>query len=204
MLTSAFSFNIGKAKAAGLMIYLDGRFVPGKGVVFIFEPDDHKYKDLKGASIFAGSNDHKLSCSFNDDEGTVVCVVSGGITEYAGETGVIYLAGQIFYVTIPDKILVPHQSSEVCEEPEEGEELMPMAMASEESEGCPGDPGDPGACTPPDALGADVEFIDGEDVTTVQFVSGATESEVSSNATAMLGGPQGWEAFQIVGPIECG
>jgi hypothetical protein len=26
---------------------------------------------------------------------------------------------------------------------------------------------------------------------------------VSANATAMLGGPEGWEAFQIVGPVEC-
>src|SRR5919108_961301 len=135
MLTSAFAFNTGKAKAAGLMIYLDGRFVPGKGVVFLFEPDDHKYKDLKGASIFAGSNDHNLSCSFNEEDGekTVVCVVGGGITRYAGQTGVIYLAGQIFYVTIPERKLVATKSNEACEEPEEeeeGEELMPMAMAS--------------------------------------------------------------------------
>ncbi len=106
VLVSAFSSSASKAQAAGLMTYMDGRFVPGKGVVFIFEPSDHKYKDLKGASIFAGSNDHKLSCSFNDDEETVVCVVNGGITKYAGQTGVIYLAGQIFYVTIPDRVLV--------------------------------------------------------------------------------------------------
>ena len=159
---------------------------PAKGFVFIFEPDDHKYKDLKGASIFAGSNDHKLSCSFNDDEGTVVCVVNGGITRYAGQTGVIYLAGQIFYVTIPDRVLVPHKSNETCAEDEEEEEGETCIDPSDP--GKPGDPGDPPpACTPPEVLGANVEFVDGEDVTTMQFVPGATTAEVNANATAMLG-----------------
>src|SRR6188474_552280 len=102
ILVSAFSFSASKAQAAGLITLIDGRFVWGKGVVFVFEASGYKNKDLKGASIFAGSNDHNLSCSSNKEEGTVVCVATAGLTQYAGETGVIYLAGQIFYVIIPD------------------------------------------------------------------------------------------------------
>jgi hypothetical protein len=34
-------------------------------------------------------------------------VLGGGLTKYAGQTGVIYLAGQVFYVTIPDKPSLP-------------------------------------------------------------------------------------------------
>jgi len=144
-----------------------------------------------------------MYCSYNEDEGRIVCVVSSGLTEYAGQTGVIYLAGQIFYVTIPDRAL--HSGTdpedETCsEEDEECEEP--------EDPGDPGGPGDPGnppeACIPPEVLGADVEFVDGEDVATTEFVPGETTAEVSANATQMLFGLEGWETFQIAGPLECG
>ena len=78
-----------------------------------------------------------------------------------------------------------------------------------EDPGDPGNPGDPGtdppaACIPPEVLGADVEFVDGEDVATTEFVPGETTAEVSANATQMLFGLEGWETFQIAGPLECG
>ena len=102
-------------------------------------PSEVKNKDLKGANIFAGSDYHKMYCSYNDDTEKIVCVLSGGLTEFAGQTGIIYLAGQVFYVTIPDKGLPPGHSGtgsddETC--PEDDEEC-------EEEEG-PRDPGDPG------------------------------------------------------------
>jgi hypothetical protein len=203
VLASAFSFSASKAQAAGLITFADGRFVWGKGIVFLFDASGIKNKDLKGANIFAGSDYHKLYCSFNKEEGRIVCVVSGGLTEFAGQTGVIYLAGQIFYVTIPDRALHSGTDSEdeTCsEEDEECEEP--------ENPGEPGGPGDPGnppeACIPPDVLGADVEFVDGEDVATTEFVPGETMAEVSANATQMLFGLEGWETFQIAGPLECG
>jgi hypothetical protein len=142
-----------------------------------------------------------LSCSFNKEEEKIVCVAGGGLTEFAGQTGVIYLAGQIFYVTMPNMGLAPGNSGtnpddESCEGPDE---------ERCEDPGDPGDPGDPPpACIPPEVLGADVEFVDGEDFTTSLFVPGDSLSEVSANAAQMLFGGEGWEDFQIVGPLGCG
>jgi len=203
VVASAFLFNASRAQAAGLISFLDGHFVWGKGVVFLFEASGIKNKDLKGANIFAGSVHHKLHCSFNKEEGRIVCVATGALTEFAGETGVVYLAGQIFYVTMPTMGLQPGASGTESED----------EACSEEDEECeesedPGEPGDPGnpppACTSPQVLGADVEFVDGEDVATTVFVPGETTGEVSANATGMLFGTEGWETFQIVGPLECG
>jgi len=144
ILASAFSFSASRAQAAGLITFIDGRFVWGKGVVFVFEASGYKNKDLKGASIFAGSNDHKLSCSSNKEEGRILCVVNAGLTEYAGETGVIYLARQIFYVIIPD--MGPQlEDSGTDPDDEHCTELM------EEEDLCtdPGDPGDPATGSAP-------------------------------------------------------
>ena len=93
----------GPVQAAGSLTYIESRFVWGKGIVFIFEGTDLKNKDLKGAILFVGLNDHKLSCWVNKDDGKVICTAGGGLTQYAGETGVITLAGQSFTVTIPGR-----------------------------------------------------------------------------------------------------
>ena len=53
-------------------------------------------------------------------------------------------------------------------------------------------------------LGADVDFVDGEDLTTQLFVPGDSLAEVSANAAQMLFGGEGWEDFQIVSPLGCG
>ena len=37
VLASAFGFQAGPAKAAGLITYVDGRFIWHKGVVFVFD-----------------------------------------------------------------------------------------------------------------------------------------------------------------------
>jgi len=51
VLASAFSFSAGQAQAAGLITFADGRFVWGKGIVFLFDVSEIKNKDLK-AQIF--------------------------------------------------------------------------------------------------------------------------------------------------------
>jgi hypothetical protein len=145
-------------------------------------------------------------------------VVGGGLTQYEGETGIIYLAGQMFYVTIPGISVPPDNSGtapgeepcdpeeEECEEPEEP--CNPQEEECEEPGGDPGDPGGPvdppAACEEPQVLGANVQFVDGEDVTSTEFVPGETILEVQANASGMLFGAEGWEDFQVVGSLGCG
>ena len=105
LVVSVFSFwgGAGPAQAAGTITFVRSHFVWGKGVVFIFEATDVGNKDLKDASIFIGSNYHHLSCSLNEEADRIPCVLGGGFTQYAGQIGVIYLNGLIFYVEIPQK-----------------------------------------------------------------------------------------------------
>lgn len=103
ILVSMLLISAGSAQAAGLITYRGGLFVWGKGVVFVFDGSNIRNKDVKGASIFAGSNMHGLACSVNKDDGRIVCVARGGLTEFAGQTAIIYLGGQVFYVTMPGK-----------------------------------------------------------------------------------------------------
>ena len=53
--------------------------------------------------MFVGSSFYDLGCTVNKEEGKIICVARGGLTEFAGQTGIIHLAGQIFYVIIPDR-----------------------------------------------------------------------------------------------------
>lgn len=104
VLLSAFAWT-GAAQAAGSLTYIGSKYVWGKGVVFVFEGSGLKNKDLKGATLFVGSNEYKLSCSVNKQAGKVVCVAGGGLTKYAGDIGFATLAGQSFAVTIPGRTL---------------------------------------------------------------------------------------------------
>lgn len=103
LLVSTLWASVGRVEAGGLITYVDGRFVWGKGIVFLFDGSSYRNKDVKDANIFVGSNYHDLGCTVDKDQERIVCVLGGGLTRYAGQTGIIYLAGQIFYVTIPDK-----------------------------------------------------------------------------------------------------
>jgi hypothetical protein len=93
VLASTFLFSAIRAQAAGLVFYVNGRFIWGKGVVFIFEGSDLQNKDVNGANIFTGSDYNKLSCSLNKEEGRIVCVSPGLLAQFAGPTGIVYLAG---------------------------------------------------------------------------------------------------------------
>lgn len=104
IMLSLLSFNTGRARADGIITYAGGQFIVGKGIAFVFQGSGFKNKDLKNANIFVGSDFYKLSCNVNKDDGKIVCVAGGGLSdEFAGETGIIYLAKQVFYVVIPGR-----------------------------------------------------------------------------------------------------
>ena len=103
LLVSALGFSAKATSAAGLIDFVDARFVPGKGVVYIFAAEGLRNKDVRGAEIWAGSNFYDLGCTVNKQEGLIICVVGGDITPYAGQTAVIFLGGQIFYVSVPGR-----------------------------------------------------------------------------------------------------
>lgn len=105
VLIATFWVHAGSVAAAGLITYRGGLYVWGKGIVFVFDAAGYKNKDVKDANIFIGSSFYDLGCTVNREEGKIVCVLGGGLTQYAGEIGVIYLGGQVFYVTIPDRSL---------------------------------------------------------------------------------------------------
>jgi hypothetical protein len=167
--------SAGNAKAADLIMYVDGRFVWGKGVVFVFAATGYRNKDVRDARIFVGSNFHDLYCTVDKEKENIVCVAGGGLTQYAGQTGIIYLAGQIFYVTVPDRVM-----------PE------PVIMVEE-----------PLVCEEPEVLGASVVFEDNEGKSYNEFVPGDTLQEVQDRADGWVDGFF-WVAHGPINELECG
>jgi hypothetical protein len=158
---SLFAAAAGKAQAAGLITYRGGLYVWGKGIVFVFDASGYRNKDVKDANIFVGSNFHHLGCTVNQEEDKIVCVLRGGLTQYAGETGVIYLGGQVFYVIIPDR-------------------TIPEEIAAEETL----------VCSETESMGAWVtftfDFFGQFEFSFEEFVEGASAEEVESTAAQML------------------
>ncbi len=97
--------SAGSAAAAGIITYQGARFVWGKGVVFVFDASGYSNRDVKNASLSIGTSSFGLHCHVNKKAGKIICVAGGGLTWYAGQTGMVYLAGQAFYVIIPDRNL---------------------------------------------------------------------------------------------------
>ena len=174
VLVSTLWVSAGSAGAAGVIAYVDGRFVWGKGVVFVFDASGYRNKDMKNTGIFAGSNFHDLYCTVNKIEEKIVCVARGSLTEFAGQTGVIYLAGQIFYVTIPDRIF-----------PEETTVEPPLI------------------CEEPEVLGASVTFQVSEGFSFTDFVPGDTLQEVQDRADAWVEG-EFIISHGPIGALKCG
>ena len=174
ILISALWVSTGSAGAAGMISYAGGRFVWGKGIVFVFDASGYRNKDVRDASIFAGSNFHDLYCTVDKEKEHIVCVARGSLTEYAGQTGIIHLAGQIFYVTIPDRTL-PQVT------PVEG----------------------PLVCTEPEVLGASVVFYFGFGGSTTEFVPGDTLDEVKARADLWVDG-EFWISHGPINQLECG
>ena len=175
VLVTAFSFNASPADAAGTITYVDGRFVWGKGIVFVFKASGYRNRDVKDANIFLGSNFHDLGCTVDKEKENIVCVLGGGFTQYAGQTGILYLAGQVFYVTIPDRTL-PEQTA--VEEP-------------------------PLVCEEPEVLGATVVFKDYNGFSYPEFVPGDTVEEVEALADLWVDG-EFWVSHGPVGELGCG
>ena len=100
--TSAFGLQVATAQADGsLIVYEGGLFVWGKGIVFQFDAEGYRNKDLQNANILVGSDFYDLFCWVLKGEGKIVCNAQGDLTQFAGQTGIIYLGGQVFYVIIP-------------------------------------------------------------------------------------------------------
>ena len=78
---------------------LETRFIPGKGVVFIFEASGLSKSDLNSAYAYAGGNALDANCRFKDD-GNVACTVKD-INKYVGQSVMVGLAGQGFWATVP-------------------------------------------------------------------------------------------------------
>src|SRR6266498_5739816 len=109
VLFSLFSFSASKAQAAGVIRLAGSRFIVGKGAVFLFKASGFGKNAVKNATIFAGSNFHNLNCTVKKDEDLITCSARAEITQFAGETGIIHLAGQIFYVIIPNFAEAPEE-----------------------------------------------------------------------------------------------
>ena len=78
---------------------LETRFIPGKGVVFIFEASGLSKGDLNSAYANVGGNALSTDCRFKDD-GNVACTVKD-INRYVGQSVMVSLAGQGFWATVP-------------------------------------------------------------------------------------------------------
>jgi hypothetical protein len=172
---SMLSLSIVQAGAAGLITFVDGRYVWGKGIVFVFAATGYRNRDVRDANMFAGSNFHDLYCTVDKEKENIVCVARGGLTQYAGQTGVIYLAGQVFYVTIPDRTI-----------PEEPVIVEP-----------------PLVCEEPEVLGATVLFRDWLGNVFSEFVPGDTIQEVEARADSWVDG-EFWVWHGPVNGLECG
>jgi hypothetical protein len=73
-------------------------------------------QDLNNATIFAGSEYHHVECILKDAEtGKMACHVPG---KYAGEDVTLYVAGQMFYATVPNPNTPAGEETPTCPEGE--------------------------------------------------------------------------------------
>src|ERR1044072_7940951 len=112
VLFSLFSFSASRAQAAGVIRFAGSRFVVGKGAVFLFKASGFGKNAAKNATIFAGSNFYNLFCTVKKEDGLITCTARGEITQFGGETGIIHLAGQVFYVMVPYLAEAPEEEVE--------------------------------------------------------------------------------------------
>lgn len=103
ILVGTLWFSVGKATAAGTITYVGTHFVWGKGAVFIFEASGYRNRDVKYASLSIGPDSFKVHCTVNKKAEKILCVAGSGLTRYAGQIGILTVAGHAFYVIIPDK-----------------------------------------------------------------------------------------------------
>lgn len=101
IVASALGLQASRAQAAGSITYASSAYVEGKGIVYVFDATGFRNKDVKGASIYVGSDFYDLFCWVTKDKEQIVCNAQGGLTQFAGQTAILYFAGHIFYVSVP-------------------------------------------------------------------------------------------------------
>jgi hypothetical protein len=157
---SALLVSTGTASAAAMTVVV---YVPGATA-----------KSVQDASLFVNSEYHSVNCVLKDAEmGKVVCKVS---EKFASEGAVLYVAGQVAYLTLPDGPTNVNKSSDASQD----------SITCEEGQ-------EPGAY---------VEFgYTLYDHTATWFVDGATWDEVATHASSYLGAK--FDSFEIVSELEC-
>jgi hypothetical protein len=166
--------SVGKTSAAGTITYTGAHYIWGKGIAFTFDVSGYRNRDLKNASLTIGSKSFDVHCRLNKEKDRIVCVAAGGLTQYVGTTGILYVAGYAFYVTIPDKPAL-----------QIGSGSGPLS--------CP-DGTEPGAYV--------IFRTGGGDTTPPQFVSGSTPAEVRNNAESWIDGSD-IVGIKSIGSLEC-
>jgi hypothetical protein len=71
---------------------------------------------VRDVTIFVNSDLYHLGCTVSLDGDKLTCTQRGDFSEFARKPGVIFINGQIFYVTIPSRSLP--EEPVVVEEPE--------------------------------------------------------------------------------------
>jgi hypothetical protein len=172
-LVYTFGFSTGAATAEGIITYREAHFVWGKGIAFVFDASGYRNRDVKDATLTIGSTLFKVHCSVNKKEGKIVCVAGSGLTQYAGMTGILTVAGQAFYVTIPARPAQPLGGTGSLTCPEGSE------------------------------LGANVVFrTGGGDITSPIFFSGSTLAEVRTSAESWVDGSD-IVGIESIGSLFC-
>ena len=90
-----FAVSVGDAFAKGesSIVLLSASFVPGKGIVYVFNVSGEK-NEFKGTARFGGQ-EFPLVCNFRDD-GALSCTLSQGGAKYLGQTARVTLNGFVF------------------------------------------------------------------------------------------------------------
>lgn len=81
------------AKRENLITLISASFIPGKGIVYVFDVDG-KQDGFKGIARF-GNHEFRLICNFRDD-GALSCTMNQGGAKYIGQTAQIILDGFAF------------------------------------------------------------------------------------------------------------
>jgi hypothetical protein len=82
--------------------------VVGKGVVFVFDLNGANVRGPNlNATLYLNGNSYPLACKVNKEEGTIICTVRGGLTEFAGDAGSVSLLGRLYSVIIPARPELP-------------------------------------------------------------------------------------------------
>jgi hypothetical protein len=103
VIATVLGVSVGTASAASSSVVL---YLPGVS-----------QQDLNNARVFVNSDYHKVECTLKDAEtGKVVCHVPG---KYAGEDVTLFVAGQIFYATVPHPNTGGEKETLTCAEGEE-------------------------------------------------------------------------------------